>query len=88
MATALITPRWIQSIRYGAQPVLMTCPPRADGRPSSLAVGPDEVVADAAQVVGGELPRQGVEPVGDGRGGSTGRPRSSTKTLHGRDCRS
>ena len=29
MAMVLMTPRWIQSMRYGAQPVLMTCPPIA-----------------------------------------------------------
>ena len=55
-------------MRYGAQPVLMTCPPTAATtvRPSAW---PGQVVADAAEAVAGELRGRRVEPVVDGRAG-------------------
>ena len=90
--TAVITPRWIQSIRYGAQPVLMTCPPRATATVLPVAVGTDEVVADAGGVRSrASCSGQGVEPVADRRGrarpgGRGRRRRPCSAAMRGRRC--
>jgi len=76
----------IRSIRYGAQPVLMTCPPRATATVRPRARLP-RYGRGACEVRSRELLRQGVEPVADRVDGSTGRP-DRDEHLARADCRS
>ena len=81
-------PRSMRSIRYGAQPVLMTCPPIAAAtvRPSRWARtkwSRSLRSSFAASCLGSESSQSPMAVVG-----ATGRPRSETPTLLGREARS
>ena len=60
-----------------------------DGDRPPLAAGADEMIGDAADIVGRELSRQGHQPIASGSClVSPVRPRSSWKTFDGRESRS
>ena len=63
MATALMTPRSIQSIRYGAQPVLMTCPPQCDRDGAAVAMGPAQVIASPGECRWRRVAGQAEQPI-------------------------